>query len=197
MGARVAAITASASAPANCAATVRTWAANAAWSANGSAAQTRSSSEQPSARSGLSAFAAHPLGHASATTPTSSAAPPPSASPPPVTVAVRRTVAAAALPTATVTVIGGYAAPAASTSLRVQRLVAPPVHVQPGPEAATGPAPAPGWLTSALRPAGSVSVTVTALPSVGSAPVLATRSISTAGFSVVFGACARSSGSRA
>ena len=52
-------------------------------------------------------------------------------------------------------------------------LVVVPVHVQPGPEAAIGPAPTPGLLTSAVSPAGSVSVTVTALPSVGSAPALA------------------------
>src|SRR4051812_45487625 len=103
--------------------------------------------------------------------------------------AVLTTVAAAPLATDTVIVIGGYAAPAARTSLRVQRV---PVHVQPGPEAAIGPAPTPGLLTRADSPAGSVSVTVTALPSVASEPRLLTVSVSVPVYSVVFGGLARS-----
>jgi hypothetical protein len=79
----------------------------------------------------------------------------------------------------------------------VQRVVAVPVHVHPAPEAAVGPAPNPGWLTIAESPAGSVSVTVTALPSVGSAPTLPTVSESVPGYTVVFGACPRRNVARA
>src|SRR6478752_5190512 len=115
-----------------------------------------SSAVQPLAPSGFCGPAGQPFGHASATTAIGSLALPPPASPPPATVAVLVTVAAALLATATVTVIGGYAAPGANTSARVQRV---PVHVQPGPAAATGPAPTPGLLISADSPAGKVSLT--------------------------------------
>jgi hypothetical protein len=76
---------------------------------------------------------------------------------PPVTVAVLVTCGGAVLATRTVIVIGGYAAPGASGSLRVQAV---PAQLQPSPEAATGPAPKPGLLTRGERPAGKVSVTV-------------------------------------
>ena len=88
-------------------ATSLTLAANAASSANGSAAQTRSSSEQPSARSGFSGPADQPFGHASARTGIASAAAALVASPPPSTVGALLSVAAALLATLTVTVIGG------------------------------------------------------------------------------------------
>src|SRR5262249_21552778 len=67
---------------------------------------------------------------------------------------VRFGVAVAA--TLTAIAIGGYAAPGASTSLRVQVIVAVPAHVHPGPDAPV-----------AVSPLGIASVTVVVLPSVG------------------------------
>src|SRR3954454_1464887 len=181
----------------NCAPTSSTLALNAASSAKGSAAHTRSSTVQPSARSGFRAAGAQPLGQASAATGIESAPVAGVLSPPPATFGALASVAAAPAATLTVIVIGGYDAPGASTSERVQRLVLVPVHVQPGPEAAVGAAPRPGLLTSAESPLGSVSVTVTALPSVGSAPTLVTVRLSVPEYSVVFGACARRNVARA
>src|SRR5258706_5910454 len=84
-------------------------------------------------------------------------------SPPPATVAVLVTLAGAFDATLTVSVIKGYEAPAASTSLRVH---APAgwLHVQPVPPIAV-----------AVRPEGSVSLTVT-VPLVGPPPLLRTLS---------------------
>ena len=103
----VAAMTAAASAPGKPAATAFTRASNAAWLANGPASHTRSSSEQPSARSGLSALRDQPFGQASGTTGIVSVALAPSASPPPETVGALVSVAAAELATLTVIVTGG------------------------------------------------------------------------------------------
>src|SRR4051794_18603263 len=104
-----------------------TFACNAATTANGSAGHPRSSSEQPSARSGFSGPEVQPFGHASAATGIGSAAAALVVSPPPSTVGALLSVAAALLATLTVIVIGGYAAPGASASLRVQRLGDVPV----------------------------------------------------------------------
>src|SRR4051812_24595191 len=95
-------------------------------------------------------------------------------SPPPATAGALVSTAAALLATLTVILIGGYDAPGASTS---ERLHVVPVQLHPVPDAATGPAPSPGLLVNAESPAGSASVTVTAVPSVGSAPWLATVSV--------------------
>ena len=65
------------------------------------------------------------------------------------------------------------------------------VQVQPAPDAASGPAPNAGLFTSPLKPVGSGCVTVTTLPSVGSAPALRTVSVSRPEYGVVFGAVAR------
>ena len=65
------------------------------------------------------------------------------------------------------------------------------VQVQPVPDAANGPAPSAGLFTSPLKPVGSGCVTVTTLPSVGSAPALRTVSVSRPEYGVVFGAAAR------
>src|SRR3954454_15625401 len=91
----------------NCAPTSSTLALNAASSAKGSAAQTRSSTVQPSARSGVSAAGAQPLGHASAATGIESAAVAGVLSPPPATFGALASVAAAPAATLTVIVIGG------------------------------------------------------------------------------------------
>src|SRR5262249_4281964 len=66
-----------------------------------------------------------------------------------------------------------------------------PEHVQPGPEAATAPAWKPGLLTSALRPAGRASVTVTEVPSVGSCPEFVTVSVRVPPYKVSFGGSTR------
>jgi hypothetical protein len=52
------------------------------------------------------------------------------------------------------------------------------LQFQPGPEAGLGPASKPGLLTSGVRPAGSVSVTVISLPSVRASPWLLTVTVS-------------------
>jgi hypothetical protein len=70
--------------------------------------------------------------------------------PPPETVAVLVTLAEALAATLTVSMIGGWLAPGARTSLRVHVTVAPTVQVQPEPVAAV-----------AVSPAGKVSLTVT------------------------------------
>src|SRR4051812_24801035 len=129
-----------------------TFAWNAASSANGSAAHTRSSSEQPSARSGFSGPEVQPFGHASAATGIGSAAAALVVSPPPSTVGALLSVAAALLATLTVIVIGGDAAPRASAALRVQRLGHRPLHGPPPPQGPRRPALRPGVLTSAPQP---------------------------------------------
>src|SRR5215471_16436912 len=84
-----------------------------------------------------------------------------SMSPPPVTVTVFVTRAIALAPTFTVTMRDGKLAPGPRASVRLQLTVEPVAvgQVQPVPLAAV-----------AVSPAGSVSVTVTAVPSVGCAP---------------------------
>src|SRR3954471_18085752 len=91
----------------NCAPSSSTLALNAASSAKGSAAQTRSSTVQPSARSGFSAAGAQPLGQASAATGIASLVLPGVASPPPATFGVLVSDGAALVATPTVIVIGG------------------------------------------------------------------------------------------
>src|SRR4051812_33914302 len=73
----------------------------------------------------------------------------------PVTRGAGAITAGAAAATDTPMVIGGNAAPAGRTSLRVQVIVAVPEHVQPVPEAPV-----------AVKPAGMACVTVVVLPSV-------------------------------
>ena len=70
------------------------------------------------------------------------------------------------------------------------------MQVQPGPEAAIGPAPSAGLLISAVRPAGSGLATVT-VPLVGSAPALRTVSVSVPECGVVFGGVERRNVARA
>ena len=70
------------------------------------------------------------------------------------------------------------------------------MHVQPGPEAAIGPAPSAGLLISAVRPVGSGSATVT-VPLVASAPALRTVSVSVPECGVVFGGVERRKVARA
>src|SRR5262245_27843791 len=82
-------------------------------------------------------------------------------SPPPATLTLFVTLDEALLPTLTVRVIAGYDAPPASASLRKQVRVAT-VHVHPVP-----------LIAVAVRPAGSVSITVTR-PLVGPPPALLT-----------------------
>jgi hypothetical protein len=84
-------------------------------------------------------------------------------SPPPDTVATLVTDDGALLATFTVSVIAGYAAPAASTSLRVQL-------GEPTPTSQFQPLPA---MAVAVRPVGTVSSTVTA-PLLGPEPTLLT-----------------------
>src|SRR5262245_23850586 len=89
-----------------------------------------------------------------------------STSPPPETMAVLVTDAGALGATFTVIVIGGYPAPGASGSLRVQGMLWPPtVHIQPVPVAPVN-----------ISPEVSASVTVMA-PAVGESPVLLTVSV--------------------
>src|SRR4051812_18928382 len=186
----------------NEATTESTWATNASCDANGSAPQIRSSTEQPSERSALStpestagsggpnwmcSSGDQPFGHASSTIGITSDADPPSASPPPETVGAFVTEAGAVFAVRTVTLIGGYEAPGARASDRVHVVV---THVQPGPAAATGPAPALKSLISAVSPAGSGSATVTT-PDVGSAPALRTVSGNVPRLNVVFGPATR------
>ena len=101
-GFAVAAMIASAFAPA----TSRTRASNAACDANGPASHTASSTEQPSAPIGLIAEAGQPFGQASAATGIVSAPVKADVSPPPTTVGALAAVTAL-LARFTVTVIGG------------------------------------------------------------------------------------------
>ena len=123
----------------------------------------------------------HPFTHASVTIGMTSEVVAPSASPPPDTVGALVTEAGAVLAVLTVTLMSGYVAPGASASERVHVVT---VHVQPSPEAETGPAPDGASLTSGASPVGSASATVT-VPEVGSAPLFFTRSVSVAGLTVV------------
>src|SRR5215469_9835068 len=86
-------------------------------------------------------------------------------SPPPETLALLVTMPGALLATFTVNVMGGYEEWAESASLRVQVSV-PSVHDHPVP-----------LMAVAVSPVGTVSVTVTVLPSVCLAPMLVTVSV--------------------
>src|SRR4051812_45502335 len=129
--------------------TESTCATNASCDANGSASQILSSTVQPLASSAFTtpestagtggpnctcSSGDQPFGHASRTIGMTS-----EALAPPETVGVFVTVSGAVFAVRTVTLIGGYEAPGAKASERVQVV---PVHVHPGPEAGTGPAPA-------------------------------------------------------
>src|SRR5689334_13863415 len=85
-------------------------------------------------------------------------------SPPPETVAVLVTLAGALAATFTLSMMGGYEAPALSASARVQVVVAS-VQVQPLPA-----------IAAAVSPAGSVSVTVT-VPVLDAVPTLVTAMV--------------------
>jgi len=113
---------------------------------------------------------------------------PPAAS---VTVAVLTSRCAAELATRTVIVIGGYDDLPDRASPRRQVRVVVPEHDQPGPDAATGPAPKPALLISAESPAGRTSVTVVAPPSVACFPLFLTTSVRVPACTVVLGSCAR------
>src|SRR5205085_1610366 len=86
-------------------------------------------------------------------------------SPPPDTMAVLIKDGAALAATSTVTVIEGYAAPAASGSERLQFTVGPGAHIQPVPLALVR-----------VMPTGKVSVTVT-VPEVDAVPTLLAVSV--------------------
>src|SRR3954470_3994410 len=85
----------------------------------------------------------------------------------PVTRGAVAITAGAVAATDTPMLIGGKAAPAGSTSLRVQVIVAVPEHVQPVPEAPV-----------AVRPEGMACVTVVVLPSVAASVGLETVRVS-------------------
>src|SRR5262249_16723495 len=129
--------------------TESTCATNASCEANGSASQILSSTVQPLASSAFKtpestagtggpnctcSSGDQPFGQASVTIGITS-----EVVPPPVTVGGLVTASGAVLAVRTVTLTGGYDVPGANGSERVHVV---PVHVPPGPEAATGPAPA-------------------------------------------------------